>query len=60
MKSSGNSGNNELENIQERYMACLRVYAHHIYPEHPNRFQELLARIPEVILKQHSKFMPLL
>lgn len=38
----------ELETIQERYMTCLRAYTQHIYPDQPTRFQDLLARLPEV------------
>ncbi|KAI4459153.1 knirps-related protein-related [Holotrichia oblita] len=44
----GTSGTSELENIQERYMTCLRAYTQHIYPQQPTRFQELLVRLPEV------------
>lgn len=42
------TSSNELETIQERYMACLRAYTQHICPHQPNRFQELLIRLPEV------------
>ncbi|XP_031334124.1 hormone receptor 4 isoform X2 [Photinus pyralis] len=47
-KSGVNASGADLENIQERYMTCLRVYTQHIYPEQPSRFQELLIRLPEV------------
>ncbi|XP_017787036.1 PREDICTED: hormone receptor 4 [Nicrophorus vespilloides] len=47
-RPGGGAGATELENIQERYMACLRVYTQHICPQQPSRFQELLVRLPEV------------
>ncbi|KAF5294297.1 hypothetical protein FQA39_LY13441 [Lamprigera yunnana] len=47
-KSGVNASGADLENIQERYMTCLRAYTQHIYPEQPSRFQELLIRLPEV------------
>ncbi|KAF5293842.1 hypothetical protein FQR65_LT10980 [Abscondita terminalis] len=47
-KSGVNTSGADLENIQERYMTCLRAYTQHIYPEQPSRFQELLMRLPEV------------
>ncbi|XP_022919600.2 hormone receptor 4 [Onthophagus taurus] len=45
---AGVTGSPELENIQERYMTCLRAYTQHIYPQDPTRFQDLLVRLPEV------------
>ncbi|KAI5699707.1 hypothetical protein M8J76_007538 [Diaphorina citri] len=42
----GNS--NELEIIQERYMTCLKTFVEHTFPQQPNRFHDLLVRLPEV------------
>ncbi|XP_014286558.1 hormone receptor 4 isoform X2 [Halyomorpha halys] len=39
---------NELEAMQERYMTCLRTYVEHSFPNQPNRFHDLLLRLPEV------------
>lgn len=50
----GTSGTSELENIQERYMTCLRAYTQHIYPQQPTRFQELLVRLPEVTVRRNQ------
>ena len=36
------------ERIEERYRNCLRSYVMHEFPEQPTRFQQLLARLPEV------------
>lgn len=47
-RPGGATGAAELENIQERYMTCLRAYTQHICPQQPSRFQELLVRLPEV------------
>lgn len=47
-KSSSSSGNSEMEIIHERYMSCLRVYTHHMYPQQTTRFQDLLVRLPEI------------
>ncbi|KAL1132017.1 hypothetical protein AAG570_011627, partial [Ranatra chinensis] len=41
-------GTSELETIQERYMTCLRTYVEHSSPNQPNRFHDLLVRLPEV------------
>lgn len=49
-KSGVSASSSELESIQERYMTCLRAYTQSTYPEQPNRFQELLVRLPEVSL----------
>lgn len=49
-RPGGNVGGAELENIQDRYMTCLRAYTQHVYPDQPTRFQELLVRLPEVII----------
>ncbi|XP_044728083.1 hormone receptor 4 [Chrysoperla carnea] len=46
--SGGNAGNTELETIQERYASCLRALTHHMHPQQPQRFQELLIRLPEI------------
>ncbi|KAL1489281.1 hypothetical protein ABEB36_014209 [Hypothenemus hampei] len=49
-KPSSGSSSNELETIHERYMTCLRVYTQHMYPQQTTRFQDLLVRLPEVII----------
>ncbi|XP_037079545.1 hormone receptor 4-like [Pollicipes pollicipes] len=36
------------EHIEDRYRSCLRSYVMHEYPEQPTRFQQLLARLPEI------------
>ncbi|XP_043213532.1 hormone receptor 4-like isoform X2 [Amphibalanus amphitrite] len=36
------------ERIEERYRNCLRSYVMHEFPEQPTRFQQLLARLPEI------------
>ncbi|KAF2879832.1 hypothetical protein ILUMI_26359 [Ignelater luminosus] len=63
-KPGANISGAELEIIQERYMTCLRAYTQHIYPDQPTRFQDLLARLPEIRLlrtvgqhTQHKIFM---
>lgn len=38
----------ELEQIQERYMSCLRSFVEHSAPQQPSRFHDLLVRLPEV------------
>lgn len=38
----------ELEHLQERYMSCLRSFVEHSAPQQPNRFHDLLVRLPEV------------
>lgn len=48
-KSGVSVSSSELESIQERYMTCLRAYTQSTYPNQPNRFQELLVRLPEVM-----------
>ncbi|XP_011254306.2 hormone receptor 4 isoform X2 [Camponotus floridanus] len=45
-KSRG--GTLELEQIQERYMSCLRSFVEHSAPQQPSRFHDLLVRLPEV------------
>lgn len=40
----------ELEHLQERYMSCLRSFVEHSAPQQPNRFHDLLVRLPEVSL----------
>ncbi|XP_022242285.1 ecdysone receptor-like isoform X2 [Limulus polyphemus] len=41
-------GQRELEAIQERYLAILREFIEHRFPQQPSRFSDLLARLPEV------------
>ncbi|RLU19510.1 hypothetical protein DMN91_008067 [Ooceraea biroi] len=41
-------GTLELEQIQERYMSCLRSFVEHSAPQQPSRFHDLLVRLPEV------------
>ncbi|XP_013785695.2 hormone receptor 4-like [Limulus polyphemus] len=41
-------GQRELEVIQERYLATLREFIEHRFPQQPSRFSDLLARLPEV------------
>ncbi|XP_076352080.1 uncharacterized protein LOC143247624 [Tachypleus tridentatus] len=41
-------GQRELEAIQERYLATLREFIEHRFPQQPSRFNDLLARLPEV------------
>lgn len=41
-------GTMELEHLQERYMSCLRSFVEHSAPQQPNRFHDLLVRLPEV------------
>ncbi|XP_014251568.1 hormone receptor 4-like isoform X2 [Cimex lectularius] len=48
MLNPARGGSNELEAIQERYMTCLRTYVEHNSPNNPNRFHDLLVRLPEV------------
>ena len=38
----------ELEQIQERYMSCLKNFVEHSAPQQPNRFHDLLVGLPEV------------
>ncbi|KAF7278128.1 hypothetical protein GWI33_008746 [Rhynchophorus ferrugineus] len=47
-KPANGSGSTELESIHERYMNCLRVYTQNVYPQQTTRFQDLLARLPEI------------
>ena len=46
---SGNVQDRELEQIHSRYMNCLRTFIEYNYPQEPNRVQELLVKLPEVI-----------
>ncbi|XP_073993834.1 nuclear hormone receptor 4 isoform X2 [Rhodnius prolixus] len=48
MLNPGRGATSELEAIQERYMTCLRTYVEHSSPNQPNRFHDLLVRLPEV------------
>lgn len=45
---SARGGIAELEQIQERYMSCLKSFVEHSAPSQPSRFNELLVRLPEV------------
>ncbi|KAL0112266.1 hypothetical protein PUN28_011961 [Cardiocondyla obscurior] len=42
------TGYSDLEQIQERYMSCLRSFVEHSAPQQPSRFHDLLVRLPEV------------
>lgn len=46
--NTGGATGGELEAIQDRYMNCLRAYTQHMCPQQPNRYHELLVRLPEV------------
>ncbi|XP_046473226.1 hormone receptor 4 isoform X1 [Neodiprion pinetum] len=48
MLSQARDGTLELEQIQERYMSCLRSFVEHSAPQQPGRFHDLLVRLPEV------------
>ncbi|XP_066595570.1 hormone receptor 4 [Prorops nasuta] len=48
MLSQARGGTLELEQIQERYMSCLRSFVEHSAPQQPGRFHDLLVRLPEV------------
>lgn len=48
MLSQARGGTMELEHLQERYMSCLRSFVEHSAPQQPNRFHDLLVRLPEV------------
>ncbi|EFN69697.1 Hormone receptor 4 [Camponotus floridanus] len=48
MLSQARGGTLELEQIQERYMSCLRSFVEHSAPQQPSRFHDLLVRLPEV------------
>ncbi|XP_048506500.1 hormone receptor 4 isoform X2 [Athalia rosae] len=48
MLSQAREGTLELEQIQERYMSCLRSFVEHSAPQQPGRFHDLLVRLPEV------------
>lgn len=45
----------ELEHLQERYMSCLRSFVEHSAPQQPNRFHDLLVRLPEVSERRLKK-----
>ncbi|KYN05493.1 Hormone receptor 4 [Cyphomyrmex costatus] len=51
MLSQARGSTLELEQIQERYMSCLRSFVEHSAPQQPGRFHDLLVRLPEVSLK---------
>lgn len=46
--SANRAGTSELESILERYMSCLKTYVENTAPQQPNRFHDLLVRLPEV------------
>lgn len=46
----------ELEQIQERYMSCLRSFVEHSAPQQPSRFHDLLVRLPEVSWRDYRNF----
>ena len=46
---SGNVQHKELEVIHDRYMNCLRTFTEYNYPQQPNRVEELLVKLPEVL-----------
>ncbi|KYN13707.1 Hormone receptor 4 [Trachymyrmex cornetzi] len=48
MLSQARGSTLELEQIQERYMSCLRSFVEHSAPQQPGRFHDLLVRLPEV------------
>ncbi|XP_063972532.1 hormone receptor 4 isoform X1 [Diachasmimorpha longicaudata] len=48
MLSQARGGTMELEQIQDRYMSCLRSFVEHSAPQQPGRFHDLLLRLPEV------------
>ncbi|KAG5309049.1 HR4 protein, partial [Acromyrmex insinuator] len=52
MLSQARGSTLELEQIQERYMSCLRSFVEHSAPQQPGRFHDLLVRLPEVSLKK--------
>lgn len=47
-ESTARTGTVELEQIQERYMSCLKSFVEHSAPQQPGRFHDLLVRLPEV------------
>ncbi|KAL6448007.1 hypothetical protein ACFW04_000209 [Cataglyphis niger] len=48
MLSQARGGTLELDQIQDRYMSCLRSFVEHSAPQQPSRFHDLLIRLPEV------------
>lgn len=48
LNPSNRAGTSELESILERYMSCLKTYVENTAPQQPNRFHDLLVRLPEV------------
>ena len=42
--------NPTLDVIHEKYLACLRSFAKKHFPNQPNRVEELLVRLPEVMM----------
>ena len=51
---SGNVQHKELEVIHDRYMNCLRTFTEYNYPQEPNRVEELLVKLPEVLIIYNS------
>ena len=41
--------NPTLDVIHEKYLTCLRTFAKKHFPNQPNRVEELLVRLPEVL-----------
>ncbi|XP_076359926.1 hormone receptor 4-like isoform X1 [Tachypleus tridentatus] len=48
LNQEGFQGQGELETIQERYLTTLRVFIEYRFHQQPNRFNDLLACLPEV------------
>ncbi|XP_033227993.1 hormone receptor 4 isoform X2 [Belonocnema kinseyi] len=48
MLSQARGATVELEQIQDRYVNCLKSFIEHSAPQHPSRFNELIGRLPEV------------
>ncbi|XP_043471799.1 hormone receptor 4 isoform X2 [Leptopilina heterotoma] len=48
MLSQAQGATVELEQIQERYVNCLKSFLEHSAPNQPGRFQDLIIRLPEV------------
>ena len=48
---SGIVQDKELEQIHDRYMNCLKTFIEYNFPQEPNRVQELLVKLPEVMLR---------
>ena len=46
--------NPTLDVIHEKYLTCLRTFAKKHFPNQPNRVEELLVRLPEVLNYYYS------